>query len=268
MTRPADRPAKPGVRRSGRERRARERRVLLLGLGLSLVVHLVAIVLVSQWLTPGPDGEPPRPDAMVIEPPLGMRAVEIQTGPELTDPTEPERPDPRAEPVPRPSTEREVVVRSEGDADSVTVEVLTAAERLSPRIVDPRLWRPLVIVPGEVTFQDVEARIAAAVELMSDSALAAADAAIRARDWTVEDAKGGKWGISPGKIHLGSVVLPLPIFAVATPDQVEANALWYEVDQQFERALILESFEERVRAIRERRERERGGARSGDNGSG
>ena len=73
-------------------------------------------------------------------------------------------------------------------------------------------------------------------------------------------------GISPGKIHLGSLVLPLPIYAVASPDQIAENAVWLELDQQLERTLILESFGERVRAIRERRERERRESRTGNDG--
>lgn len=278
MTRSTDRPSTSG-RRSTLERRSRERRVLLVGLAASLVVHLVAILLISQWLTPRPADAPSRPGVIVLEPPPGMRAVEVRTVPAVPDPDPPDlerdvaaparsEPEPEPERAPTPSPARDAVASAELEPDSVSAETRTAAERLSPRVVDPRLWRPMVVVPGEVTFEDVQARIAAAVELLSDSALAEADAVMRSKDWTVEDTKGGKWGISPGKIHLGSVVLPLPIFAVATPEQVAEDALWLELDHQLERALILESFEERVRAIRERRERERAAGRSGGSGGG
>ncbi|MFW5947301.1 MAG: hypothetical protein ACOCUW_02305, partial [Gemmatimonadota bacterium] len=104
---------------------------------------------------------------------------------------------------------------------------------------------------------DVEARIGAVVELLGDSALAEADAALRARDWTVEDADGGRWGISPGQLHLGKLTLPLPIWFPVDPERTFEDQRWLELDQQFERARILDSFQERVRAIRERRDRER-----------
>lgn len=254
------------------ERRRRERRILQLGLGVSLVVHVVAIALISQWLAPVPDHAPDPPDPIMVQLPRGMQAIEVRTGPDGPDPALPDIPAPTrslegASSTPTPSSARDEVAGGEV-SDSVSTRARTAAERLSPRVVDPRLWRPMVVVPGEVTFEDVQARIAAAVELLSDSALAEADATMRSKNWTVEDTKGGKWGISPGKIHLGSVVLPLPIFAVAAPDQIAEGALWLELDHQMERALILESFEERVRVIRERRERERDAGRSGDNGGG
>ncbi|NIP81429.1 MAG: hypothetical protein GWM90_20320 [Gemmatimonadetes bacterium] len=124
----------------------------------------------------------------------------------------------------------------------------------------------MILIPREPTLDDVEARIAAAVELLSDSALAEAEAAVRARDWTVEDASGGRWGISPGKIHLGKLTLPLPIWFPV--DDGGGASQWYELEAQLDRTRILESFEDRVRAIRERRDRERAERRAGDNGGG
>ncbi|HSH45951.1 MAG TPA: hypothetical protein VK966_08850, partial [Longimicrobiales bacterium] len=142
--------------------------------------------------------------------------------------------------------------------DAEPVEQLTAAERLAPRLVDPRLWRP-VILPRTPTFADVQARIAEAVGMLSDSALAETERAMAATDWTVEDDDGGRWGISPGKLHLGKLTLPLPIaFPPAmTPEDIASEREWYDIQAQAQRAELLESFEERVKAIRERRERER-----------
>jgi hypothetical protein len=138
------------------------------------------------------------------------------------------------------------------------VERRTAAERLAPRVVDPRIWRPMVLLPREPRLEDVQARLAEAMEMLSDSALAEAERAMRARDWTVEDADGGRWGISPGKLHLGSVTLPLPIFFPVDMEQQARDRYWAELEMQFDRAELLESFDARVRAIRERRDRERG----------
>ncbi len=266
MTQPPHRTPIRSARRSGEERQSRERRVLALGLALSLVAHLVVLLVVGSWLAPRTGPVETRPARVIVEPPQGMRVVELRARPDAAvpeDPDAPERPDPEPERAPT----REVRL-AETPPDTLPADARTAADRLTPRVVDPRLWQPMILIPREPTFAEVEARVAAAVELLSDSALAAADAAIRSRDWTVADGKGGKWGVSPGKIHLGSLVLPLPIYAVASPDQVAEQAVWLELDQQLERALILESFEERVRAIRARRERERRESRAGDNGGG
>lgn len=264
MTQPPQHDPAPAGRRSMAERRGRERRVLALGLLLSLAAHLVLVVLAGQWLEPEPAPHPSPRQPMIIQPPEGMRAIELRLAP-ASEPAEvavPERPEPEQ----RERPERERIAAVERRADPVAADTLTAGDRLAPRIVDPRLWQPMILIPRDPTLEDVEARVAAAVELMSDSALAAADAAMRARDWTVADASGGKWGISPGKLHLGDLTLPLPIWFPEDPEAVAKQAQWYELDQQLERSLILESFEERVRAIRARRERERAEARGSDGG--
>lgn len=281
MTQPPPNPTKSAGRRSGRERRSRERRVLAIGLGVSFVAHLLAIVFVSGWLEHEPTPERVPPSELVVEPPPSLWAVELRVESE-DSPALPPRPESDLEAERAAEPERAAAQELEldrvrvaerdaeeaSDRDDARADDRTAADRLAPRVVDARLWRPMILVPREMTIEDVEARVAAAVELLSDSALAEADAAMRARDWTVEDAEGGKWGISPGKLHLGSLVLPLPIYSVATPQQVESAAIWFELDHQQERSLILESFQERVRLIRERRERERSESGRGDNGGG
>lgn len=243
----------------------------MVGLAISAVLHLVAIALVSHWLIPAPDSARRPPSATIVEPPRGMRALNVSIEPEQGIPAlpEPEDSEPRDEPEERDDPEEReppVVATAETTTDSLLADSITAADRLAVRVVDPRLWEPMILIPRAPTLEDVEARIGAAVELLSDSALAEADAAMRARDWTVQGAEGEKWGISPGKLHLGSITLPLPIWFPVDPDALAAEAQWYELDQQLERTRILESFEERVRAIRERRERERAESKKGDNG--
>lgn len=276
MMQPPPSPTNSTGRRSDRERSSRERRVLAIGLGVSFVVHLLAIAFVSGWLETEPTPAPPPQSELVVEPSADLWAVELRVEQDGS-PAPAQRESglgaaraPDRSPAREPNRVRVAEEAAEREADRVDApsDARTAAERLAPRIVDARLWRPMVLMPREMTIEDVEARVAAAVELLSDSALAEADAAMGARDWTVKDAEGGKWGISPGLLHLGSLVLPLPIYWVPTPQQVESAALWYELDQQMERSLILDSFQERVRTIRERRERERNESGRGDNGSG
>jgi hypothetical protein len=266
MTQPPQNHRSSEGRRSLEERRARERRVLVVGLIGSVLLHLLVLGVLGDWLIPDPgSGAPPSPRPLLLEPPTGLRAVDLVEVP--VEVGTPERPRPR--PATETPAEAEVVLAVPADSVAVPADELTAADRLAPRVVDPRLWRPMVILPTDPTIEDVEARVAAALELLSDSALAEAEAAIRARDWTVEDARGGRWGISPGKIHLGSLTLPLPIFV---PLNVEADleaGRWYELEQALDRSRVLDTFQDRVRAIRERRERERAEARgNAENGGG
>ncbi len=238
----------------------RERRVLLVALGVSLVVHLLLIPLAGRWLDPEVAYVPDEREVRLPERERGLQAValsEVETV-EVT-------PDPVPEPLPRPDPATPVEVAPEEPAP---VQRRSPAERLEPRVVDPRLWRPLVVLPREPSLGEVQERVAAAIEMLSDSALAETERAIRARDWTVEDAKGGRWGISPGKIHLGSVTLPLPVYFPTDMEAEARQALWYELETQLDRAEFLESFDQRVRAIRERRDRERNERRGADPGGG
>lgn len=242
----------------------------MLGAGLfaSLVVHVIAIGFIGGLLR-DPAPPPEDPATVVVEPPRGMRAVGLSpqssASRAVPDVTVPDR-DTEEEDTEAPP--RQQVADAARD-DAEAADDLTAADRLAPRLVDPRLWRPVVLVPRAPTLADVQARIADAVELLSDSALAEAERAVRATDWTVEDEDGGRWGISPGLLHLGKLTLPLPIaFPVPiTPEEMARESEWYDIQEQAERAMILESFEERVKAIRERRDREREedpGGRSAD----
>lgn len=268
-------PPNPGPNRRGRypnaDRRGRERRVLYVGLLLSVVFHVVLIAVVSRWLDPEVRYVPVPRAAPAVEAERGMRAVVISetSGPEATAPSpglpplQPaeERPDP-----PTPARERDVAEPAAEAEPAARTETRTAAERLAPRVVEPRLWRPLVVLPRDPTLSDVQDRIELAIEMLSDSALAEAERAMRARDWTVEDASGGRWGISPGRLHLGSVTLPLPIVFPVDMEQEARNEYWRELELQFDRAHFLENFDARVRAIRERRERERAERHPGPGG--
>lgn len=253
-------------RRPLSERRARERRVLRVGLILSLVLHVVALAVIGDWLRSDTRPADTNAGEVVLVPPSGMRAVEISevaVGPEPVTPVVPE-PEDREQRQP----ERPPAVVAAAPDRAVPADAETAADRLAPRVVDPRLWQPMVLIPREPSFSEVEARVAAAVELLSDSALAEAERAIRARDWTVEDADGGKWGISPGKLHLGKLTLPLPINFVGPADVAGPSSEWYDLELQVDRAALVESFESRVKAIRERRDRERAERQKSKNGGG
>jgi hypothetical protein len=263
-------PSRPTARRRlpAHERRARERRVLYVGLALSFAIHVALIGLAGLWLDPHIAYAPPPPVDATAQPEAALRGVKIAEpgrSPEpaslepVRDPTPPrvERPRP-----PQPTS-------SEGgppEAERPAAERRTAAERLAPRMVDPRLWRPMIVLPREPSFADVQDRVGRAIEMLSDSALADAERAVRARDWTVTDSNGDRWGISPGQLHLGSITVPLPVYFPTDMDGLADQRQWYELETQLQRAELIENFDARVRSIRERRDRERSDRRTGGSG--
>jgi hypothetical protein len=106
---------------------------------------------------------------------------------------------------------------------------------------------------------DLRARLAAAIQAGNDSLAAELVREAEAMDWTVGE-EGNKWGVSPGKLHLGPVTLPLPLLFQPHPatarEQADRAADWSAIQRQAGQAAIDETFEERVKAIRERKERQ------------
>jgi hypothetical protein len=87
----------------------------------------------------------------------------------------------------------------------------------------------------------------------------------RATDWTYTDGEGRRWGLSPGRLHLGDFSIPLPFSFGGSMEQTmlrrrELEELeWIRQDLQRARIQgeIQEVWVERARAIRERVEAER-----------
>lgn len=246
-------------------RHRRARRTQRWAYGVSAAVHLLAIALYPLLFGGLPDGPPTGPRAP-DPPPEGIEIVnllESETAPAEVPP-EPRQPTER-QPVPTP--ERPPVVdpsEDEPPADASAVEAAssrTAAERLEPRIGDERLW---VSLPEEITAltdeQQLENLLYARIIALQDS-LAALGAVGPDLDWTHTDSDGNKWGISPGKLHLGPITIPMPSFAApmgGTSADLQRR-LW--IEDQIRRAAGQlrndETVEERARAIRERRDEER-----------
>jgi hypothetical protein len=237
---------------------------------LSVAVHLLAVLAYPLFLGPPPAGtvSPAGP----TRPPRGIEVVHItevlvDAPRPVAEPAEeirtPARPDaPVAESI---AEERGVVV---GPIGPLRSRSRTAAEEIRPREGDPRLW-----APDEITAVDGEwlarLRILWALERLNDSTSAAAMAAAAGREWTYTDEDGKKWGISPGKIHLGDITLPLPSFsapygsASARRAREDAEILRGAIEQATQ-----ETLEERARAIQERMDRERAEARRDTTGRG
>ncbi len=236
------------------------RRVVWGAFGASAVIHVLAVIL-YPYLFDRLD-----PEGAVFAPPAVagstqgsevIRLIEIDATPDPEQPDEPDEIEDLDEPAP------------EADAptfDLPGIEVAppgpTAADRLRPRLLDARIWRTPPDEFFELTLeQREELLLADRIAEWYDSLQAAQAAEAALTDWTFTDADGGRWGISPGKIHLGDVTLPLPVnFGVPVGKRDETNLLvwqWEEIMRQKARAEMEMTFQERAAAIRARRDRER-----------
>ena len=170
----------------------------------------------------------------------------------LSEPTAAGIPTPGSVPPPPSGEPTGATTTGAGGGRSLT-------DRLAPPS-DPVLFGRVEVSPP-TGIETVRERVAGTLRAYNDSVAAALAAAENATDWTVKDKDGKRWGVSPGKLHLGGVTLPLPV-AFATPpgrrDEVAArNRSYTEIEQQATRMQLKDSFEERVKAIRDRKERER-----------
>lgn len=261
--RPSRAPAPP-------RKRAAPRWVFPAALVLSALLHLIALLLLRFELELG-SAEQPGDHAAAVERPIGLRVydvIAVEDGTEVA-PIEDEQPAPLAPtapempPVVAPPAVLPPPAPRAADAPAAPRTRESVGERISPRMVDPRLWtRPELpaeapLHPDEV----VRSRVARSINAWNDSMRLAEQAAARAVDWTAKDGSGGRWGVSPDGIHLGSFTLPLPIQFSAPPgrrdDAAAAGRSWSETQAQRGRAEVQESLEARIKAIRERKEAER-----------
>ena len=213
-----------------RQRSRRYDRALAMGISASVVLHVLAVFLSPLLIGYVERGirlvPPPRP---VTVRPQGMQAVEVQVveTPPAESVTEPEPlPD---EPEPAPI--------EPADAVPETGPVVSAAERLRPRVGDWRLWViwPLPTSRDDMTVEEraeeIRERLYALIEAYDDSLAAEMARAAEARDWTVGEGDE-KWGVAPGRIHLGPITLPLPFYLGPTREQAADMAYWGIIQQQ------------------------------------
>jgi hypothetical protein len=255
-----------------RPRRRIDGRVFLAALVLSALGHLL-LVLVFRF-EPGPPRGTVRPVTTPAELP-GMRVVQIVPVDEPAvgadrpeDEERRERTDAAVPVAPRAATPATPpVAPADGRAIAPTVR-----ERIETRLGDRRIWvRAEELLPPPVSAEEAAlARIEGRFSTLADSLAAEAAAAERALDWTVRDGSGGRWGVSPQGLHLGGVTVPIP-FQFSTPpgrrdEMTDRVRRWGEIERQAGQADVNDTFEDRVRAIRERTQAQRDSARrSGGN---
>ena len=142
-----------------------------------------------------------------------------------------------------------------------------ATRGIRPSFSDPRVWAPpapLVVAPRS-PMQRLDSAVAAIIGAAEDS-LARLPHERTPGDWTWTR-NGKKYGIDGSLIHLGDFSLPtallalLPMNATANPTGLERdrrlNVMRREIQAQAARALRDDDFDRAVKALRERKQKER-----------
>jgi len=260
----------------------REQRAIRAGVALSALIHLVVLAFYPV-LSGHPEGLVPTQESELEDPLQGgielVELLEVQDQQPVLDVAEMVAP--LTEEPEQPPQEVVPIVAATGEEppgddvepareDAVDEEELTVAERLQPRLVDPRVWAPLPPGFGELTeFERAELLLRGMIQSWSDSMAVAEALSERARDWTFTDAEGRRWGLAPGRLYLGDFSIPLPVQLQLSPG---AGDPWIRDDlaRGAASAVIQETWTERARTIRERMELERspppGGAADNDGG--
>ncbi len=247
-----------GAAQRTRSRRRGDRRGLVVALAASTLAHVALIVLYPFFsgrysAAPFSPYEPPAREAVGIR---VVRIIEV-TSPEAETPGDPlevqevEQPEIVAE---GPAFEEETRLRA-----PELYRYLPAWERLRLSQGDRRLWNPIdPALTAPTPDQILNLEIAAAIAAGHDSAAAEAERARRALDWTHTGEDGRRWGVSPGKIHLGDVTIPLPFGFGPPPDYDGDRAEWAFRMADIERAArtlaVRRSLQERNEVMKKRRE--------------
>lgn len=238
---------------------------------MSAAVHVLLLVvypIVMDRITPDPeDVRLPTPE--VVE--RGMEVVafqEIPDDPDLEEepeelPEEPLVPTPVAPPTEDPVDEDPAEVELDPLGPEVDEEDRRhIAERLQPQPGDPRLWAPLDQDYMELSDEErAQLLIHGMLQDWNDSMAVAAALSDAARDWTYTDEDGRRWGLSPGRLHLGDFSVPLP-FTFDTPpglrDRVR-DRQWIldDLARGASAQAIRQTWAERAREIRRRMDEER-----------
>jgi hypothetical protein len=139
-----------------------------------------------------------------------------------------------------------------------------ASEVLRVRSSDMRLWRQAMPELFELTdAEKMQLELAGRLEEWTDSVAQVVAAELALTDWTTTDDQGRRWGISPGKLHLGDLTLPLPFYFSGNTWQrdLASRRAWEDQDilNGANVQALRSSWRERAEAIRRRRDRDRDG---------
>ncbi|MDP2530476.1 MAG: hypothetical protein Q8W51_12175 [Candidatus Palauibacterales bacterium] len=235
------------------ERERHYRRVIGVGLAVSLLVHVVVVLFLSRQLAlPAMHYAPIPRQAPSFE---GIRALQLQAPPAVSGPSgQPARPEspegPETGASPRTSENRGAVRVEKG-------ERLTNGEKLQPRPGDLRVWQGIraAELPPRTLAELARADSAVRAILGSylDSLALSAEARKRASEWLIH--KGDKsWGIAPDGLHLGKIVIPIPFGQLFQPYGDKARELEQQV-RDLEIIRFQDALQE-ARKVQQEREKE------------
>lgn len=262
----------PSLRGADRRRaRGSYRRVLTVGLVISAAVHVFVLALYPRFFPRHPV-EIPIPSSLPVVTAGGgaMTAIRIQ-------PVETGGMETPAKPVTVKAPEQPkiapVAPKLSGEPGVTLVSPGAAAEALRPHLTDPRIWLTVDSAFTQLTLEErLELALSGRIQELSDSMAAAAAAHRRLTDWTFTDKNGKKWGVQDGKLILAGHTIPIPFTfgtAIGQRDVVEHNQWeWEEIQRGSAAAAVHDSWKEREKAIRERRDKERAKARRDTTGGG
>lgn len=265
------------------EQRGGPRWLFPASLGISALLHLIALLVLrfESGLVP----VFPPSDPAVLGRPVGMVVYDIElveeaagSTPEEEQRTAPTPPEPEhVPPVPIPPAQPEPAPPVTAEMPPPSARAATSlGERLNSRTGDPRLWDSYgtgeaPVHPGDalrrrITREEWNAVVnpRLSIEEYNDSVRLAEEAAAKAVDWTVKTGDGGRWGVSPKGIHVGSFALPIPIQFAMPPGRREGAGAeqrsWSDIQTQRGTTIIQEDIKDRIKAIRARKEAERRGS--------
>jgi hypothetical protein len=251
------------ARAAGRRTGLGSRPVVSIAFGFSAALHaffIVAYPLFFRQLRPEAVAFPLASSSAGPEGIDVIRIVEVNVVPDARRPEEP------VQVAPVQVTAPELggpVLADAGPSVELVRPGQTAAERLRPNPTDARLWAPLPPEFSQLTLeQREELLVAGRLTDWYDSVAATAAADAAWKDWTFTDGSGGRWGVSPGQLHLGKITIPLPFAFDAPPGQRDYMRQWDEMARQGANAQVQQTVRDRMEAIRARRDRERAAARA------
>lgn len=272
--RPASEPnpgsAAPSRRGPGRRQRS-ERGSFGAALGLSVVIHAALILAASLFFGPrqftvpivdraagvgGDDGEGIRVYEIVpvADPMATLGPARPLTRPERTD-----RDRGAALPVPATGGGGGAGVGTGGGPGAGGAGAgrgLSSLERLKSLPANAELLRqPDILTP--IPQSDFERARASAYERIQAWNDSVSGAPAPNTDWTFKDKDGKRWGISPEGIHLGGITLPAPAVLPGNQEDRERARTDREIADQADRARVRDRFNDRSKAVRERKEQER-----------
>jgi len=272
MTPPSSPDDAPSAGEARRQRRDRmHRRAVQVALAVSAAIHLMALALYPGLRDR--DRTTPRPfvplQATTAQGMTAIQLVEVTTD----DPEAPPEPDEVEEVAPPDEAPEGPDLDEEAEQGGLVAPGPTVAEEMRPDLRDARLWAPVDPALTELTLeQRLELEMAGMLEAWRDSVVAAEAAERALTDWTFTDDDGGRWGVSPGEIHLGDFSLPLPFGFGVNPGRREEAAYraweWEELQRGQITGEVRDSWKARAEAIRARRDRARAESRPDSAGGG